>query len=376
MMEITDFSALAMQGIQGLHPYQPGKPIEELERELGITDTLKLASNENPLGASSNALRALQDPLQALHLYPDGSGFILKNKLAERLSLQQDQVTLGNGSNDVLDLVARCFLGKGRNAIFSEHAFAVYPIVTQAVGAAAKVASANSQDHAMPYGHDLEAMLTLIDAQTRVIFIANPNNPTGTWLPADALERFMLRVPNTVVVVVDEAYFEYVTEEEYPDTLQWLEHYDNLIVTRTFSKIYGLAGLRVGYAASSPAIANLLNRIRQPFNINSMALAAATAALDDEEQLKMSILVNHAGLHQWEHACQQNNWSFIPSVGNFICVDVARDAGAVYEALLRKGVIVRPVANYNLPHHLRITIGTEEQNRRCIDTLQQVLQRD
>ncbi len=373
----TDFAKLAQPGIQGLQPYQPGKPIEELERELGVTDTLKLASNENPLGASSNALRAMQEPFQSLHLYPDGGGFILKQKLADVLAIETEQITLGNGSNDVLDLIARCFLGSDSNAIFSAHAFAVYPIVTQAVGASAKVAAAHPANHSsMPYGHDLEAMLALIDAQTRVIFIANPNNPTGTWLSGDELERFMLRVPENVIVVVDEAYFEYVEEVEYPNTLQWLEHYNNLIVTRTFSKIYGLAALRVGYCVCNPQIADLLNRVRQPFNVNSLALAAASAALDDEEQLKMSMLVNSAGLQQWQQACDSYGWSYIPSVANFICVDVGRDATAVYEALLQEAIIVRPVGNYQLPRHLRITIGTEAQNSRCINALHKVLSDD
>ena len=374
MTTTTDFFARALVGIQGLHPYQPGKPIDELERELGVSNTLKLASNENPLGASSQALRALQEPLESLHLYPDGGGFTLKHKLADVLAIQAEQITLGNGSNDVLDLIARCFMDKSCNAVFSEHAFAVYAIVTQAVGAQARIATAHHKNHAMSYGHDLEAMLALIDADTRVVFIANPNNPTGTWLDTDELERFMLRVPGDVIVVMDEAYFEYVTEEEYPDTLQWLEHYPNLVVTRTFSKIYGLAGLRVGYAVSQPPIADLLNRVRQPFNVNSMALAAATAALDDSEQLHISVQVNTAGLDQWEQACHHYGWSFIPSVGNFICVDVACDAARIYEGMLREAVIVRPVANYKLPHHLRITIGTQAQNDRCIAALHKVLQ--
>jgi histidinol-phosphate aminotransferase len=376
MTSTTNFSALALSGIQGLQPYQPGKPIEELERELGVTNTLKLASNENPLGASSNALRALQDPLQSLHLYPDGAGFGLKDKLAETLPIQPQQVTLGNGSNDVLDMIARCFLTEGRNAVFSEHAFAVYPIVTQAVGAEAKVAAPFAADHTMPYGHDLDAMLSLIDDQTQVVFIANPNNPTGTWLAADELESFMLRVPKHIIVVVDEAYFEYVSEAEYPDTIQWLEHYPNLIVTRTFSKIYGLAGLRVGYAVSNPEIADLLNRVRQPFNVNSMALAAATAALDDIEQLTMSVQVNNDGLKQWELACENYGWPYIPSVANFICVDVGSDANKVYEDLLKEAVIVRPIANYKLPRYLRITIGTADQNQRCISALDKVLNND
>ena len=373
MTNNADFSTLAQPGIQGLQPYQPGKPIDELERELGVQNTLKLASNENPLGASSNALRAIQDPLQCLQLYPDGGGFNLKSKLAEVFTIQPDQITLGNGSNDVLDLIARCFLTAERNAIFSEHAFAVYPIVTQAVGAKSKIAKAHSSDHAMPYGHDLDAILALIDDQTHVIFIANPNNPTGTWLTADELESFMVRVPEHIIVVIDEAYFEYVSEDEYPNTMKWLEHYSNLIVTRTFSKIYGLAALRVGYSVSSPLIADLLNRVRQPFNVNAIALAAAVAALDDTPQLQMSRQVNSDGLRQWEQACEDYGWSYIPSVGNFICVDVGDNAGQIYEDLLKEAIIVRPIANYQLPRHLRITIGLADQNKRCIQALEKVL---
>lgn len=368
-----DFHTLAVAGVQGLHPYQPGKPIEELERELGISDILKLASNENPLGASSNALRALSVPLQSLPLYPDGNGFILKNKIADVLGINAEQITLGNGSNDVLDLVARSYLAPGRNAVFSDHAFAVYPIVTQAVGAQAKIAVANAADHAMPYGHDLEAMLALVDEQTHVVFIANPNNPTGTWLSSDSLESFMNRIPAHVIVVIDEAYFEYVDEPEYPDTMNWINHYPNLVVTRTFSKIYGLAALRIGYSVSNPDIADVLNRVRQPFNVNSIALAAAAAALEDEEQVRFSAELNRNGLYQWMEACEKHNWAYIPSVGNFICVDVAGDAAAVYEYLLKEGIIVRPIANYKLPTHLRITIGTSEQNSRCIQALKKVL---
>lgn len=373
MTASIDFQALAVNGVLGLHPYQPGKPIEELERELGISGTLKLASNENPLGASSQALRALQDPLKTLHLYPDGGGFALKNKLAETLALDAAQITLGNGSNDVLDLIARCFLDSTSNAIFSQHAFAVYHIVTQATGAESRVAAAYPAEHPAAYGHDLQAMLGKVDEQTRIIFIANPNNPTGTWLSANDLENFLVNVPQETLVVIDEAYFEYVSEKEYPDTTKWLARFHNLIVTRTFSKIYGLAALRVGYCVSHPDIADLLNRVRQPFNVNSLALAAATAALDDKEQVVMSAEVNRDGLSQWQTACDKNNWDYIPSIGNFLCVYVGNEAMGVYDALLHKGIIVRPVANYELPNHLRISIGTKEQNQRCIDALEHIL---
>ncbi|NJD08809.1 MAG: histidinol-phosphate transaminase, partial [Methylococcaceae bacterium] len=276
---------MAVAGVQGLTPYQPGKPISELERELGISNIVKLASNENPLGPSPKALAAISGLLGELHLYPDGGGFELKAALARHLNVGADQITLGNGSNDVLDLVGRAFLGPGTAAVFSAHAFAVYPIVTQACGAELRVAKAHDGGEGPAYGHDLKAMAKLIDEPVRVVFVANPNNPTGTYLRRDELRAFLAAVPPQVVVVVDEAYFEYVDFPDYPDCLQWLKDFPNLIVTRTFSKAYGLAGLRVGYAVSSPALADLLNRVRQPFNVNTLALAAATAALGDREHL-------------------------------------------------------------------------------------------
>ncbi len=368
------FLNLAVSGVQGLTPYLPGKPIEELERELGISNILKLASNENPLGPSESVLKALKADRLEVEIYPDGNGFMLKQALAEKFDLQQEQITLGNGSNDILDMIARVFLCQGREAIFSQYAFAVYPIATQAVGAVSKIATAFPVDHeSMPYGHDLEAMLALISEKTRVIFIANPNNPTGTWLDKKTLKAFMDQVPKGIVVVVDEAYFEYVNEAEYPDTLQWLDQYPNLIVTRTFSKIYGLASLRVGYAVCSEEIADLLNRVRQPFNVNTFSLVAATTALQDEQHIKQCADLNREGLVFWRAACQQRQLSFIPTVGNFITIDTERDAMPVYEGLLREGIIVRPVANYGLPHHLRITMGTKEQNRRCLAGLDKVL---
>ncbi len=368
------FLNLAVSGVQGLKPYLPGKPVEELERELGINNILKLASNENPLGPSKRVLKALKAEQLEVEIYPDGNGFMLKQALAEKFDLQQEQITLGNGSNDVLDMIARVFLCQGREAIFSQYAFAVYPIATQAVGAIAKIAAAFPPDHeSMPYGHDLKAMLALINEKTRVIFIANPNNPTGTWLAKKTLKAFMDQVPKGVVVVVDEAYFEYVNEAEYPDTLQWLDQYPNLIVTRTFSKIYGLASLRVGYAVCSEEIADLLNRVRQPFNVNTFSLVAATTALKDEQHIKRCADLNREGLAFWREACQARHLSFIPTVGNFITIDTERDAMPIYESLLREGIIVRPVANYGLPHHLRITMGTKEQNRRCLAALDKVL---
>ncbi len=371
----------AVRAIQELHPYLPGKPIEEVERELGLEvgTTLKLASNENPLGASPKAIEAIQAASQSLALYPDGSAYRLKQKLADKLSSEKtriapEQITMGNGSNDVLDLIARTFLSVRRDAVFSEYAFAVYQIVTQAAGAGAHIAKANLETHrTQPYGHDLNAMLRQIRGNTRIVFIANPNNPTGTWLNKSELERFMRQVPPHVVVVVDEAYCEYVDHGVYPQTLEWLAKYPNLVVCRTFSKIYGLASLRVGYAISSPEIADLLNRVRQPFNVNSLALLAAEAALDDDEHVETSARINREGLRQWQAACKQYQWPYIPSVGNFITVKVGEHANSIYQALLREGVIVRPIANYGLGHYLRITIGTEAHNTRCINALNKVI---
>ncbi|MEJ2061388.1 MAG: histidinol-phosphate transaminase [Gammaproteobacteria bacterium] len=368
-----DFIARAHSGVQGLRPYEPGKPVEELERELGISEALKLASNENPLGPGERAMTAIRAYLDGVAFYPDGNGFALKRGLAEKLGVDPAWITLGNGSNDVLDLVARAYLGPGRNAVFSQHAFAVYFIVTRAVGAEAKPAVANPPDHAQPYGHDLDAMAEGIDAETGVVFIANPNNPTGTWLTSDALRAFLRRVPEEVLVVVDEAYCEYVTEPDYPNALQWLEEFPNLVVTRTFSKIHGLAGLRVGYAVSNPQVADILNRVRQPFNTNILGQMAALAALDDEDHVRRSVEVNHLGLEQLRTGCETRGLRYIPSVGNFLTVDVGHEAGAIYQALLREGIIVRPIAAYGLPQHLRFSVGTETQNARALQALDKVL---
>ena len=371
----VDFQKLAVDGVQGLQPYLPGKPIEELERELGVSNTLKLASNENPMGPSPTVIEALENQGSKFDLYPDGGGFILKEKLSAKLGVPQSKITLGNGSNDVLDMIARAFLCRGREAIFSEYAFAVYPISVQAVGATAKISKALPDDHdANPYGHDLAEMEKLITDKTRVIFIANPNNPTGTWLISEELDGFISKVPENIIVVVDEAYLEYVIEANYPNALLWLDKYPNLIITRTFSKIYGLAGLRIGYAVCSEEIADLLNRVRQPFNVNSSALVAATAALDDEDHVTACKEMNTKGIKFWRMACQYRGLEYIPTVGNFITVDFEQNALPIYEAMLREAVIVRPIANYKLPNHLRITISTPEQNQQCLDALDKVLE--
>lgn len=373
---LCDFRELAAPGVRTLQPYQPGKPESELRREYGLTDIVKLASNENPLGPSLRAIAAVQDCLGGLARYPDGNGFDLKAALAAHHGIPAAAITLGNGSNDVLELVARAFLTPEHEAVFSEHAFAVYPIATQAAGARARVAKAHPPDHPMPYGHDLEAMGALINERTRVVFIANPNNPTGTWVDQTALRGFLEGVPPHVLVVVDEAYFEYVTEADYPNAMAWIDRFPNLIVTRTFSKIHGLAGLRIGYAVSHLQVADLLNRVRQPFNVNTPALVAAVAALGDAEHRQRSRELNRIGLHRLRVAFDMLGLKYLPSVGNFLCVDLNRPAREIFTALLARGVITRPVDGYGLPTFLRISTGSERENDRLIQALHEVLAGD
>ncbi len=353
--------------IAGLTPYQPGKPLDELARELGIEDAVKLASNENPRGPGRGVRRALEGGFAELSRYPDGSGHRLKSALSEHLGVAPERITLGNGSNDVLELAARVALSPGSRGICDEHAFVVYPLAIIAAGGELR------RIPAQEYGHDLDAFAAAIDAITRVVFIANPNNPTGAWVDERALVRFLDAVPPAVWVVLDEAYAEYVTNPGYPDGVRLTERYDNLMVTRTFSKVHGLASLRVGYGVSSPELADLLNRVRQPFNVNSLALAAAEAALADTEYIAESRRLNDEGMAQIEAGLSALGLGWIPSVGNFVTVDVGREAGGVYDALLRRGVIVRPVANYGLPNHLRVTVGLPDENRRFLEALAEVL---
>lgn len=367
-----DFRELAVPGVRGLSPYIPGKPIEELEREYGVSGAIKLASNENPLGPSPLAVVAAGEALANVWLYPDGGGFALRRKLAERHGVGMDQVTLGNGSSDPLEFVVRVFAGPGDEVLYSQHSFAMYPIVTAAAGATGVAAPARD------WGYDLDALRARVGERTRVVFIANPNNPTGTWLRADELEAFIRDLPQRVIVVVDEAYFDYASfpatgAADYPDAMAWVGRYPNLVVARTFSKSYGLAGLRVGYAVSHPQVADLMNRVRPPFNVNLLALVAAEAALDDPEHLHRSVELNAAGLRQLEAGFRALGFTWIPSVGNFIAVDLGRPAAPVYQALLRHGVIVRPVANYGMPNHLRVTVGLPMQNTRFLEALGQVL---
>ena len=362
-MSITE---QALSYIRGISPYVPGKPITELAREMGIPveKIVKLASNENPLGMSPKARAAVAKAMAGLERYPDQ--FELIARLAERRGVAQSQIVIGNGSNDVLDLAARVFLAPGRSSVFSQHAFAVYPLATLATGAECVVAPASH------YGHDRVAMKAAIRPDTRVVWIANPNNPTGNFLPYPAVRDFIAAVPADVTVVLDEAYYEYLPPAERTDTVAWLRDFPNLIVTRTFSKIFGLAGLRVGYAVASTEVADLLNRVRQPFNVNNLAIAAACAALDDHLFVAESYELNRRGMEQVVAGLKRLGLEQIPSHGNFVTFAV-RDGAVVNQKLLKQGVIVRPIGGYGLPNHLRVTIGLETENARFLEALEKSL---
>jgi histidinol-phosphate aminotransferase len=360
----SDACDLAPGYIRAIAPYQPGKPISELARELNLDPDgiIKLASNENPLGVSPLAMAAMQRSLADIARYPDGNGFELKQALVRRFGIALPQIVLGNGSNDVLDLAARAFLAPGLEAIYSQHAFAVYPLATQSIGATGVEVPARN------FGHDLDAMLAAVTPRTRLVFIANPNNPTGTLLRAADLLRFLQALPAQVVVVLDEAYNEYLDEELKTDSIGWLKQFPNLVVTRTFSKAYGLAGLRVGYALAHERVADLMNRVRQPFNVNSISLAAAAAALDDHAFVRRGYELNAAGMQCITTGFAKLGLSYIPSFGNFVSFKVA-DANGVFQRLLRQGVIVRPVAGYGMPGYLRVSTGLESENERFLDAL-------
>jgi histidinol-phosphate aminotransferase len=360
--------------IREIAAYQPGKPISELAREMGLDERkiIKLASNENPLGVSPKAKKAIERELADLSRYPDGNAFELKAALARRYGVAQEQLVVGNGSNDLLELVASAFLAPGKAAVYSQHAFAVYPLATLARGARGIVVPAKS------FGHDLPAMAKALTPETRVVFVANPNNPTGTFVPGRELEAFVQSLPADVALVLDEAYTEYLPPEKRYDSLAWLAKYPNLIVTRTFSKVYGLAGLRVGFGVMSPKIADLLNRVRQPFNVNSLALAAAAAALEDDDFVKKSAAMNRDGMARLDAEFKRLGIAYIPSMANFVTfrippVERRPQAAAVYEKLLRQGVIVRPLAGYEMPDHLRVTVGTPHENERFLEALKKAL---
>ena len=362
-----NYSELAPSYIRAIAPYQPGKPIAELERELGISNIVKLASNENPLGCSPRAMTAMQEALKTIALYPDGNGFELKEALHKHYGVEHTGIVLGNGSNDMLELAARAFLTVGDKAVYSDHAFAVYPLATQAVGATGVSVPA------IDYGHDLQAMRqTAVAQQAKLIFIANPNNPTGTFLSAAALLDFLRALPPQILVVLDEAYNEYLPEENRYDSVAWLKEFPNLIISRTFSKAYGLAGLRVGYAFANAQVADMMNRVRQPFNVNSVAQAAAVAALQDEDFVRRSNELNRRGMAQITQGLSKLGLEYIPSYGNFIAFKIG-DGTKMYRRLLELGVIVRPVASYGMPDYLRVSIGTESENEKFLSALAKTL---
>jgi histidinol-phosphate aminotransferase len=362
-----NYSELAPPYIRAIAPYQAGKPISELEREMGITGIVKLASNENPLGASPRAIAAARAALDEIGLYPDGNGFALKEALARRYGVAHDQVVLGNGSNDLLELSARAFLTVGDRVVYSDHSFAVYSLATQAVGAVGISVAARD------FGHDLDAMRKAAVAQNaKMIFIANPNNPTGTFVSGAALHEFLRALPATILVVLDEAYNEYLPEACRYDSVKWLHEFPNLIISRTFSKAYGLASLRVGYALGDAQVMDMLNRVRQPFNVNSMAQAAALAAIQDTDFVQQTCALNQRGMKQITDGLTKLGLEYIPSFGNFVSFRI-KDAMRIYRRLLESGVIVRPIANYAMPDYLRVSIGLETENEKFLSALKQIL---
>ena len=358
--------------VRAIAPYQAGKPIAEVAREFGLDEAniVKLASNENPFGVPASSQQAMAAAVADLGRYPDANGFDLKAALSKRYDVPADWITLGNGSNDILEIAAHAFVQKGQAVVYAQYSFAVYALATQGVGARAIVVPAKE------YGHDLGAMLAAIDADTRLVFIANPNNPTGTFIPAAQIEAFLDKVPSNVVVVLDEAYNEFLAPEHQFESAKWLVKYPNLLVSRTFSKAYGLAGLRVGFAIAQPVLTDLMNRIRQPFNVNSLAQAAAVAALNDTQFLEQGAKNNAVGYAQFVEAFSAFGLEFVASFGNFVLVKVGNDDGAgarVNLALLKQGVIVRPVGNYGLPQWLRISIGLPQENAIFIAALKKAL---
>ena len=358
-------------GVKSLTPYVPGRPAPTINGKAHKDTPINLASNENVLGASKSSLRAAREATGSLHLYPDGGSYYLRDALAEYHSVNRDRLIIGNGSDDVLEMLAQSFLSSGRSAVFSKHAFVVYALATQRCGATALVAAARN------WGHDLKAMLALIRKDTRIVFIANPNNPTGSWVDHDTLREFLRAVPSHVIVVVDEAYYEYVEDSNYPNCLKLQREFRNLFITRTFSKIHGLAGLRVGYGIADAEIIGILNRVRQPFNANHVSQQAAIAALDNEQHVLKSREMNSAGLKQVSEGLKALDVEVLPSVANFICfgAPVPLTEDTMYKELFARGVIVRAVGKvYDMPGYLRVTVGTSTHNKvflravkECID---------
>lgn len=365
----TPWEQLANAQILELEPYQPGKPIEELERELGIRGAIKLASNENPWPPSPRVLETLREALTTLNRYPDGSGYYLRQALAKRHGVSPEAVILGNGSNELLELLARAFVRPGEEVVFPHPSFVVYPLIAQAVGAS-RVAIP-LRDHRL----DLEAMAHAITPRTKLVFVANPNNPTGTIVTAAEVEAFLARLPERVIVVFDEAYVDFAQGPDFPDSLATLRQGRRVVILRTFSKMASLAGLRVGYGMADPDCVGLLHRIRQPFNVNSLAQAAALAALADEEHARRTVDLVVREREALGRAFEALGLQYVPSQANFVLVEVP-DAQTVYQRLLRAGIIVRPMAAFGLEGALRITVGTPEENARLLAGLRAALGRD
>ena len=361
------WESLANEHILGIAPYEPGKPVEELERELSVHDAIKLASNENPLPPSDRVQQAIIAQLRHLNRYPDGSGFYLRQAIAKKHGFTPDHIMLGNGSNDLIELVVRSFMRPGDEAVVPHPSFVVYPMIVQAVGGVRVMVML--RDHRL----DLEAMARAITPQTKIVFIANPNNPTATMVTADEVEHFMTRVPERTIVVFDEAYVEFAQGPDFPDTMAHVRQGRKVVVLRTFSKASSLAGLRIGYAVADGDAVALMNRIRQPFNVNSLGQAAALAALDDENHILECVRMNEAGKAYLYDEFRTLGVKYVPSRANFILVDVGRNAADIYQKLLHEGVIVRPMTSFGMETALRITIGTPEENRRLVKGLRAVL---
>jgi len=353
--------------IRSLIPYEPGKPIEEVEREYGISGSVKLASNENPLGPSPRALAVLRERLPELHLYPDGDCFYLKRALAQKLGVQPDRLIFGNGSNEIIELAARTFMRPGDEAVMAEQAFVVYELIVQAVGGKRKTVPLKN------FTHDLAAIADAVTPQTRLVFLANPNNPTGTIYRRREWQAFLERISPDVLVIVDEAYFEYVEEADYPNSLDYHARHPAILTLRTFSKLYGLAGLRIGYGIGAKSVIALMQRVRQPFNVNAPAQWAALAALDDTEHVQRSLGVNQQGVKYLQTEFARLGLSYVPSQANFILVRVG-NGPEVFQRLLQQGVIVRPMVGYKFPEHVRVTVGTMAQNQKLIGALERLIQ--
>jgi histidinol-phosphate aminotransferase len=365
-----DLMSLARSNVQKLKPYQTAKSFSESSERAHLLPHVQLASNENPLGPSKKVCSAIQDELQRLNRYPDPSGALLKGKLAEYLNISRNEITLGNGSSEIIALVLQTFIEPNQEVIISEYAYALFYSCTLAAGGKPVLVPEKA------WRHNLDAMITTVNENTKLIFIANPNNPTGTWVTHYELESFLQKIPSNILVIIDEAYIDYVNEREFPNSLLLIKKYKNLIITRTFSKIYGLAGLRVGYSISHTYITDVLNRVRLSFNVNHLAMAAAHAALDDKEHVKKILKINRNGLEYLTTEFNRLNIQYIPSITNFITFELKNNAKEIYEKLINNGVMIRPLTNYNLPNYLRVTIGLPEENHIFITTLSRLLQEE